>query len=601
MKDGMYTATGQGQDGELTVKVTVTDGKLADVEVVDNHETPGVSEKALTEIPKRIVDGQSYNVDVVSGATKTSQGISGAVKAALVQADVGEAFSAHVTQTSADDQPVKHLSADLVIIGAGPAGLAAAVTAGEHGLKAAVFEKNGVAGGTANMGMGPLGIDTDIQRKGFNDISVPEALEEHMTYTHYRVDEDLVQTYFNLSANTIQWLEDMGVKFAGAFKYFKESNATWHVVQPDDGSQPGPGAAADMNKHLKARAEDLGATFYLETPATAITRNNGQITGVTAQATNGQRYNVTTQAVLVATGGFGSNKKMLHDELGLNLNEDFFTFNVPGIEGDGLRMMWQAGAKKDTASENVETIYLLPDNFQYFNADAAFRQPNLLINQRGDRFMNEGDMGNTTFTGNALRLQPGNYAYCIMDQAMLDDYKSNGPAIADIVHPASCFVDAEDEIKKAIANDYEGIIVADTLSELADKLCIDEAKLQDTIDHYNQLCVQNLDTDFHKPAKFLKPIRGNGRYIVGKYFTGAYSTLGGIRTNKLGEVYAGADEIVPGLYSAGQDANTIYGDSYNFTLPGNSMGFAVNSGRMAADGLAAYLKATGSAKTPVGA
>lgn len=210
-------------------------------------------------------------------------------------------------------------------------------------------------------------------------------------------------------------------------------------------------------------------------------------------------------------------------------------------------------------------------------------------------------MGNTTFTGNALRLQPGNYAYCIMDQAMLDDYKSNGPAIADIVHPASCFVDAEDEIKKAIANDYEGIIVADTLSELADKLCIDEAKLQDTIDHYNQLCVQNLDTDFHKPAKFLKPIRGNGRYIVGKYFTGAYSTLGGIRTNKLGEVYAGADEIVPGLYSAGQDANTIYGDSYNFTLPGNSMGFAVNSGRMAADGLAAYLKATGSAKTPVGA
>lgn len=599
MKDGIYSATGQGQDGELTVKVTVTEGKLANVEVVDNHETPGVSSKALTEIPKRIVSGQSYNVDAVSGATQTSKGISNAVKAALAQADADEAFSEHVAEATADKQPVKQLSADLVIIGAGPAGLAAAVTAGEHGLKAAVFEKNGVAGGTANMGMGPLGIDTDIQRKGFNDISVSEALEEHMTYTHYRVDEDLVQTYFNLSADTIKWLQDMGVQFAGAFKYFKESNATWHIVQPDDGSQPGPGAAADMNKHLKARAEALGATFYLETPATGITRENGKITGVTAQAVNGQRYAVTTQAVLVATGGFGSNKQMLHDELGLNLNEDFFTFNVPGIEGDGLQMMWQAGAKKDTASENVETIYMLPDNFQYFNSDAAFRQPNLLINQRGDRFMNEGDMGNTTYTGNALRLQPGNYGYCIMDQSMLEDYKANGPAIADIVHPASCFEGAEEEIKKAIANDYEGIIVADTLTELADKLGIDEAKLQQTIDDYNQLCIQNLDTEFHKPAKFLKPIRGNGRYIVGKYYTGAYSTLGGVRTNKLGEVYAGANQIVQGLYSAGQDANTIYGDSYNFTLPGNSMGFAVNSGRMAANGIAAYLKTTGSAKTPV--
>ncbi|ANZ62468.1 succinate dehydrogenase [Secundilactobacillus paracollinoides] len=475
------------------------------------------------------------------------------------------------------------------MIGAGPAGLAAAVAAGEHGLKTVVFEKNGVAGGTANMGMGPLGIDTDIQRQGFNDISVPEALEEHMTYTHYRVDEDLVQTYFNLSADTIKWLQDMGVQFAGAFKYFKESNATWHVVQPDDGSQPGPGAAADMNKHLKARAEKLGATFYLETPATSITTADGKITGITAQANNGQQYAVTASAVLVATGGFGSSKQMLHDELGLNLNEDFFTFNVPGIEGDGLRMMWQAGANKDTTSETVETIYLLPDNFQYFNSDAALRQPNLLINQRGDRFMNEGDMGNTTYTGNALRLQPGNYGYCVMDQSLLDDYKANGPAIADIVHPASCFDDAEGEIEKAQANNYEGIIVADTLSELAEKLGINETKLQQTIDDYNQLCVQNLDTQFHKPAKFLKPIRGNGCYIVGKYFTGAYSTLGGIRTNKFGEVYADATHAVPGLYSAGQDANTIYGDSYNFTLPGNSMGFAVNSGRMAANGIAAYL------------
>lgn len=588
MKDGQYTATGQGRDGALTVQVTVADERLAQVEVVAHHETPGISSRALTEIPDRIVQNQSYNVDAISGATQTSHGITDAVKQALEQADADDAqFSRPATQQTETTHPVRQLTADLAIVGAGPAGLAAAVTAAQQGLTAVVFEKNGVAGGTANMGMGPLGIDTAIQRRDFNDISVAEALEKHMTYTHYRVDEDLVQTYFNLSAQTISWLEDMGVQFAGAFKYFKESNATWHIVQPDDGSQPGPGAAADMNRHLQAQAEKLGVTFYFETPVTQLTTQGRRVTGFSAQAKDGQRYVVTSRAVLVATGGFGSNQQMLHDELGLNLNEDFYTFNVPGIDGDGLRMMWQAGAQKDTASETVETIYLLPDNFKYFNADAALRQPNLLINQRGDRFMNEGDMGNTTYTGNALRLQPGHYGYCIMDQSMLDRYQANGPAIADIVHPASCFAGAKDEIKRAQASHYEGIIVADTLGELADKLQIDEAKLRQTLDTYNAMCAQNQDTVFHKPAKFMVPILGHGRYIVGKYYTGAYSTLGGIRTNKLGEVYASADQVVPGLYSAGQDANTIYGDSYNFTLPGNSMGFALNSGRMAVFGMQA--------------
>ena len=127
---------------------------------------------------------------------------------------------------------------------------------------------------------------------------------------------------------------------------------------------------------------------------------------------------------------------------------------------------------------------------------------------------------------------------------------------------------------------------AGTLRELG----IDEEKLQDTIDEYNEMCANGVDTKFHKPQKYLHPITGKGKYLVGKYYLAAYGTVGGVRINKYCEVLDKNHMPIEGLYSAGSDANTIYGDSYNFTLPGNTMGFAINSGRMAGESAAEYIR-----------
>lgn len=481
---------------------------------------------------------------------------------------------------------MKTIDTDVVIVAGGPAGLAAAITAGERGLKSVILEKSSATGGAANMGMGPLGIDTRIQREQFNDISVDKALHMHMQYTHYQVDEDLVQTYFNKSADTIQWLEDMGVEFAGAFRYFKESEATWHIVKPENGVI-GPRAASAMVKVMTQRAKELGCDILLETPATSLIQENGKVCGAVAVDKDGNGIEVRGKAVIVATGGFGNNKDMIAQEFGLHLGEDFFPFQIPGITGDGLRMMWDAGAAKFGA--NIEAIYQIPDNLNWFLLDAVLRQPNLLINQWGDRFMNEGDMGNTTYVGNALRLQPGNYGYCIMDEGILKMYKKNGPDITDIVHPADAFLAFDGQAAKAVEDNYEGYIEAETLEELAEKLQIDVDKLRDTIDTYNEMCERGVDTQFHKPQKYLHPITGRGKYLVGKYYVAAYGTVGGVRINKYCEVLDRDGCPIDGLYSAGSDANTIYGDSYNFTLPGNTMGFAVNSGRMAGESVADYI------------
>ena len=481
---------------------------------------------------------------------------------------------------------MKTMTTDVAIVAGGPAGLAAAVTVGEGGLKSVIFEKSATTGGAANMGMGLLGIDTSIQRENFNDISVAEALAAHMEYTHFRVDQDLVSAYFTKSADTIEWLKDMGVKFAGAFRYFKESYATWHIVLPENG-QIGPRAASGMVKILTDRAVELGSELLLETPVTDLIVEDGAVVGVRAVDKNGEEIECRAKAVIVCTGGFGNNAAMIKEHFGLNLNEDYYPFALPGIDGDGLNMMWKAGAAK--YGIGTEVIFQLPYNVMWARSDGVLRQPNLMINQLGQRFMNEGMMGNTTFAGNALALQPGNYGYCIMDESILNYYKKNGPDIMDIVHPPIFFQTVEEEFAMAEEQGYPAIITADTIAELAEKLDIDEDVLQDTIDAYNEMCENGLDTQFYKDRKFLHPIYGKGKYLVGKFYLGAYGTIGGVRINRYCEVLDDNMEPIDGLYSAGSDANTIYGDSYNFTLPGNTMGFAVNTGRMAGESVVEYI------------
>jgi fumarate reductase flavoprotein subunit len=176
-----------------------------------------------------------------------------------------------------------------------------------------------------------------------------------------------------------------------------------------------------------------------------------------------------------------------------------------------------------------------------------------------------------------------------MDEGILREYKKNGPDIVDIVHPADAFIAFDGQAKVAVEQNYPAYFEAKTIPELAEKLGIDADKLQDTIDEYNEMCERGVDTKFHKNQAYLRPITGKGKYLVGKYYLAAYGTVGGVRINKYCEVLDENQLPIEGLYSAGSDANTIYGDSYNFTLPGNTMGFAVNSGRMAGESAAEYI------------
>ena len=481
---------------------------------------------------------------------------------------------------------MKQLQADAIIVAAGPAGLAAAITLCEKGVKPIIFEKSVTSGGCAKMGMGPLGINTHVQRAQFNDISVPYALSKHMEYTHYRVDADLVSAYFNLSADTIKWLEDMGVKFAGAFRYSRDSEATWHIVQPEEGD-PGPRCASAMTKIMTRRAEELGTEIFYKTAVYDLIVENGTVCGVLAKTKDGEEIAARAGAVLVCTGGFSGNPGMVKSELGIEVGKDILNMPIGTHTGDGLQMMWRAGAQK--YGLGLEVIYLCEKQMAYMALDGMFRQSNLIVNRDGKRIMNEGDMCNTTFMGNAILNQPGKFVYSIMDGRIADTYKKNGLTNISLVENAEVVDLFDDAIEDALEDGYAGFIIADTLEEFAEKLGVPEQQLKQTLDTYNSYCACGVDRQFGKDASYLKPITGEGKYMALKYYASIYGTLGGVRINRKCEVQDNDGQPIPGLYSAGTDANTIYGDSYNFKLPGNSMGFALNTGRMAGAAMSEYL------------
>ena len=481
---------------------------------------------------------------------------------------------------------MKQMKADIIVVAAGPAGLAAAITAGENNNSVLVFEKSNTSGGAANMGMGPLGIDTRVQRSNFNNITVDYALAKHLEYTHYNVDAALVSAYFRLSADTIEWLQDMGVNFAGAYRYSRDSEATWHIVQPDKGAI-GPQCASSMMRKMTERAVELGAEIHYETPVIDLIQEDGKVCGVIARNKDGEEIEARAKAVIIATGGFGTNAEMVKEELGYTLGEDIITFMIPGIVGDGLKMMWKAGAQKFGAG--FETIYMIKDQINYMALDSMFRQAGLVINRNGERFMNESDMENTTFGGNAIAMQPGRIAYGIIDGSIAKYFKKNGFSHVSLVEPETVIDSFDDAVEDALDYEYDSFYIAETVEELAEKLGIPSEKLEDTIDNYNEYCECGVDSEFGKSAPDLKAITGKGKYMALKFQKGAYGTVGGVRINKYCEVLDNDSRPIPGLYSAGTDANTIYADSYNFKLPGNTMGFAINTGRMAANAMADYL------------
>lgn len=490
---------------------------------------------------------------------------------------------------------MKQLQTDVIVVAAGLSGLAASIAAAENGAEVLTFEKSTTTGGAANMGMGPLGVGSRIQKDHMISLTPGEAFRKHMYFTHYRVDARMVRDYYFKSGDTIDWLMDMGVEFLGVQRAFSAPEATraysdgeftWHVVKPEGGGMPGPRCATAMTKKMTERAKELGVQFLFETPVKKIIMEDGAAVGVLAVDKNGEEIEARAKAVIICTGGFGDNPEMIKEETEFEYAKTIYNFAVPGMKGDGIKMAWEAGAGKEPCM--MELMYQLPDNMNHFILDGAFRQPCLWVNRNGQRFMPEDQIANTTFTGNAIAAQPGKVAYAIFDSKLLKKYKKKGPDIVSHVHPHDLFDHFDEQWERDLADGYEPIAQADTIEELAEKIGIDVEGLTQQIEEYNEMCEKGYDELFEKDHTYMQPI-AKAPFYVCRQNVGAYGSLGGVKINHKTQVLTQESKVIPGLYCAGTDACNIFGDSYPFILSGNTMGFCLNSGRIAGENAAAEL------------
>ena len=485
---------------------------------------------------------------------------------------------------------MKKMECDVAVVALGLSGLATSIAAAEQGLSVIGFEKMRVPGGAANMGMGPFAVESRLQKKKQLTLTREEAFMHHMEYTHYSVDAHLVHDFFWKSADTIDWLMDMGVDFEVA-PYFPKAEWTAHNVIPEGGGRPGPRGAGTMVKRMAERAEQLGVQMVFETPVKKVLMENGRAVGILATDANGEEVECRSKFVAICTGGLGLNMELTRELTGINPDSIEFFAGVPGLYGDGIKMAMEAGVK--LAPIYPELNVGVHDNFNHWELEGAFRsKPEVAVNLDGFRFINEEMSEMSSYFGNATYNQPGHVCFEIVDTARIKHYIKYGPEVLDQVHGDDFYERFFEKAEEALAEpDFGGkyFFKADSIEELADMTGINKENLVETINNWNSYCDHGRDLELCR-TRYLYPIATPPFYCMKMVMQGAAGIAsGGITVNHKLQCLDAEDQVVPGLYACGIDACNIYGPTYDFYLPGMNMAFALNSGRMAAEYMAEEL------------
>ncbi len=553
---GTYTATAKGKIADITVEVTFTENAIADVKVVSHNETLGlgygVSTAPIDMFPGQIVTNQTLAIDVVTNATVTGNAILAAVADAVNQAG-GDAEVLKKAEAKAAGEEIVY-DVEIVVVGAGAAGLSAALTAQEKNANVLVLEKGGITGGsTVRSGGKILAAGTPWQEKqGYTD--TPEMMYEYlMSFDRDDImNEELVMTFSKGSAENLQWLEDRGVQVQDV-EYIHSALTPWRVHNTMGGGGQTSGHGGQITAPLTNRYEGNGGKIVYNCRATElITNEAGTVVGVKAVMTDGTPVTVNAKSVILATGGYAKNEEML------DKYEDFLPNNLYGTVpntcvGDGLVMATAIGAKNFDAP-GLQLVYVSYDCYCGINEESG-----LIVSEDGLRVVDE-------------------YTYQSHVATALADAKSTcGYYIA--AKKGGYAVEPYPMIQWGVT--MEHVPHAATIGELAEKIGVDKAALEATVARYNELCAKGVDEDFGKPAQYMIPVEGD-EYYAFRMTPGTSVTFGGLEIDVNARVLDTNNQPIPGLYAAGEVAFTGLFDA-EYPCCGMAIGSAVYYGRVAAD------------------
>lgn len=544
---GVFTGESKGKNGVIRVEVTIENAEIKNIKVVENHESD-FTKNIFEELPKAMIAANTADVDVITGATLTCNAIIEAVKDAISKSGITLAVKA----TSAGSSKVEDATTDIVIIGAGGAGLTAAIEATMDGAKVIVVEKNSFMGGNTNYATGGMNAaGTKYQEeKGIKDN--PELFyQDTMKGGHNLNNPDLLKTLTEQSADAVYWLESLGADLSKVSRSGGQSADRTHTTK--EGSPVG----SHLMKVFEDNVKKLGIDVRLNTKAVEILSEGNKATGIKVETADGQQYSINAKAVIVASGGFGANQDMVvqyKPEL-----KGFGTTNHPGATGDAFNMI----GKLDVALVDMEQIQTHPTVVPVKNemiTEGVRGEGAILVNREGKRFINELETRDTV--SKAILGQDGKTAFLVFDSGVVERLAS---------------------IKKYQA---AGLLTeAASIKELAEKIGVSAEQLEKTINSYNGYFKSQEDKEFGR--RVLAGELAKGPFYAVEVAPAIHHTMGGIKINTNAEVINNSGNVVEGLFAAGEVTGGIHGGN---RIGGNAVADITIFGRIAGKSAAGFVK-----------
>ena len=479
----------------------------------------------------------------------------------------------------AKHEPATTETADIVVVGAGGSGLAAAYEAAQQGKKLILLEKLAMVGGSTQFAEGIAACDSSVQKEQGIDLSKKDMYDAIISYSHYRANPEVVSAFVNNSAETIDILSSVGVNYLTVTAFDPTSIFyTWHLID---------GHVAAACEAVAKAATEAGADIRLETPAVELLTQAGKVSGVIAQNPDGSYVKIEAPVVILGTGGYAMNPAMVDEYSGFS-HDDVVPGGSAGNTGDGIKMAVSAGAQTD----NIGLLMLwclVKGKMLDSHTNTAATQPYLWVNQNGRRFTAETAAMEFPNAGNAVGRQPGCVKYTVFDQDTYDHMVNEGIEVGTGAYiPTGSTLD---KLPDELAEDIDAGEIAwkaDTIEELAAQMGVDADTLSETVERYNQLCEAGDDEDMFKEPEYLLPVKKAPFYAIKSQNSFAI-TINGIRIDEHMRALDANGNPVDGLYIVGVDASGLYGDTYSVSVAGAACGFAWTSGRLAARDAISYL------------
>lgn len=547
--------TAAGHNGDLKAVVTFDGDKIAKIDLT-HEETEGLGDKAADKLVEEIVANNSINVDTVSGATVTSTAVIEAVKAAI------EASGRDVKNFETEGEEKKgetvEKDTDVVVIGGGGAGFAAAVSAKEAGANVILVEKLASVGGNTLISGGEYAAPA-------NDIQKEEGIEDSKELFAKDVEEaggnpELIKVLADKATEDAYWLrDDIGVEWLDSLMFFGGHSVKRSLI-------PAAHTGNELIKNYLKKAEELGIEVLTETDVKEILSKDGKVCGIKAETKDGELV-VNAKSVVVASGGFGANADMCYEN-DKEIDEHVLSTNSPGATGDGILMAEKLGA--DTVDMDKIQLYPVCDvetGKLLYCGDTRLVGGALLVNKEGKRFVEE--LGTRREISIAIKAQTDYVGYVLWDET---SNEKTGTMKSNPEEAKSLF-------------DRGLMVKADTLEELADHFGIDKDALLETVKTFNENSAKKEDPEFN--LRMLGWQVKDAPFYMMKAAPAVHHTMGGLKINTDAQVLNKDGEWIDGLYAAGEVTGGIHGSN---RLGSVAMADITVFGRIAGENAAANAK-----------